>query len=184
MALDLPPRAIEQGIASVTRVPGRMQLVSGPDDPVTVIVDFAHTDDALRGVLETARGIARGRLVTVFGCGGDRDAQKRPLMGAVAARGSDLVIVTSDNPRSEDPHGIAEDIELGLTSGQTPWLTVLDRSEAIERGVREARPGDVVVIAGKGHEQRQVLAGQSVPFDDTVVARAALAARRARSRVG
>ncbi len=183
-ALDLPPRAIEQGIASVKRVPGRLQLVSAPNDPVTVIVDFAHTDDALRGLLETARGIARGRLVTVFGCGGDRDAKKRPLMGAVAARGSDFVIVTSDNPRSEDPHRIAEDIELGLTSGQTPWLTVLDRSEAIERGVLEARPGDVVVIAGKGHEQQQVLAGQSVPFDDTVVARAALAARRARSRAG
>ena len=183
-ALDLPLPAIQQGIASVARVPGRMQLVSGPDDPVTVIVDFAHTDDALRGVLETARRIARGRLVTVFGCGGDRDARKRPLMGAVAARCSDLVIVTSDNPRSEDPHRIAEDIEHGLTSGRTPWLTVLDRAEAIERGVREARPGDVVVIAGKGHEQTQVLAGQSVPFDDAVAARAALAARRARARVG
>lgn len=183
-ALDLPLPAIQQGIASVTRVPGRMQLVSGPDDPVAVIVDFAHTDDALRGVLETARGIARGRLVTVFGCGGDRDAKKRPLMGAVAARCSDLVIVTSDNPRSEDPHRIAEDIELGLASSRTPWLTVLDRSEAIERGVREARAGDVVVIAGKGHEQTQVLADRSVPLDDAVVARAALAARRARSRVG
>ena len=183
-ALDLPPPAIEQGIASVTRVPGRMQVVSGADDPVTVIVDFAHTDNALRGVLETARGFARGRLVTVFGCGGDRDAKKRPLMGAVASRCSDLVIVTSDNPRSEDPHRIAEDIELGLTSGRTPWLTVLDRSEAIERGVREARPGDVVVIAGKGHEQRQVFATQSVPFDDAVVAREALAARRGRPRAG
>ena len=183
-ALDLPPPAIQQGIASVTRVPGRMQVVSSADDPVTVIVDFAHTDDALRGVLETARGIARGRLVTVFGCGGDRDARKRPLMGAVAARGSDLVIVTSDNPRSEDPQRIAQDIALGLANGRTPWLTVLDRSEAIERGVREARPGDVVVIAGKGHEQRQVFAARSVPFDDTAVARAALAARRARARVG
>ncbi len=183
-ALDLPFPAIQQGIASVTCVPGRMQVVSGEDDPVTVIVDFAHTDNALRGVLETARGIARGRLVTVFGCGGDRDAKKRSLMGAVAARCSDLVIVTSDNPRSEDPRRIAEDIALGLASGRTPWLTVLDRSEAIERGIREARPGDVVVIAGKGHEQRQVFAAQSVPFDDTVVARAALAGRRARSRVG
>ncbi len=182
-ALGLPARAIQQGIASVTRVPGRMQVVSGPDDPVTVIVDFAHTDSALRGVLETARGFARGRLVTVFGCGGDRDAKKRPLMGAVAARCSDLVIVTSDNPRSEDPHRIAEDIELGLASGRTPWLTVLDRSQAIERGVREARPGDVVVIAGKGHEQRQVFAARSVRFDDTDVAREALAARRVRSRV-
>ena len=181
--MDLPFSAIEHGILSVTRVPGRMQLVSGRDDVVAVVVDFAHTDDALRSLLETARGITHGRLITVFGCGGERDATKRPLMGAVAGRLSDFVIVTSDNPRSEDPSQIIRDIELGRDDS-TQWLTMPDRTEAINQAIQKARPGDVVVIAGKGHEQHQVIGTQKVPFDDSTVAREALALRRSGSRVG
>ena len=184
-ALDLPAEAIIQGIGSVTGVPGRMQVVSASDDVVTVVVDFAHTDDALRGLLETARGITRERLITVFGCGGDRDATKRSLMGAVAGRLSDLVIITSDNPRSEDPARIAEDIEAGLSSGPTPWLTILDRTEAITRAIQEARTGDLVVIAGKGHEQYQIVGSQVIPFEDAAVAQTALKGiRRSGSQVG
>ena len=183
-ALSLPFRAIERGLGSVEHVPGRMEIVSSEADDVGVLVDFAHTDDALRGLLETARPLARGRLVTVFGCGGDRDTTKRPLMGAVAARLSDVVVVTSDNPRSEDPASIAKDIECGLGSEEAQWLTVLDREEAIARAISDARPGDLVVVAGKGHERHQVVGTRSLPFEDAVVARTALDRRRSRSRVG
>ena len=183
-ALSLPFRAIERGLGAVEHVPGRMEIVSSDVDDVSVLVDFAHTDDALRGLLETARPLARGRLVTVFGCGGDRDTTKRPLMGTVAARLSDFVVVTSDNPRSEDPVSIAKDIELGLGSGEAQWVTVLDREEAIARAISDASPGDLVVVAGKGHERHQVIGTQLLPFEDAAVARTALDRRRSRSRVG
>ena len=196
MALDLPFSAIEEGVASLTNVPGRFQLVSGPDDDVRVVVDYAHTDDALKNLLETARPLATGRLVTVFGCGGDRDRTKRPLMGAVAARLSDLVIVTSDNPRSEDPEQIIEEVKRGIVMPadrvsprggaaprSTPYLAILDRKDAIVRAVRDARPGDLVLIAGKGHEKYQQIGERTLPFDDVEVARDALARRRARSKV-
>ena len=183
-ALDLPLRAIHRGIASLTYVPGRMQVASGHDDAVTVIVDFAHTSDALRGLLETARRLARGRLVTVFGCGGDRDKAKRPLMGAVAGRLSDFVVVTSDNPRSEDPARIAADIVQGSAAGPAPCVTILDRAAAIARAIREAADGDVVVIAGKGHERYQECHGRQRPFDDMAMARQALAGRRADMQAG
>ncbi len=183
-ALALPFRAIERGLASVDRVPGRMEIVSDVSDDVLVLVDFAHTDDALKGLLETVRPLASGRLITVFACGGDRDRTKRPLMGTVAGRLSDLVIVTSDNPRSEDPGEIAREIERGLVSGDSEWLTVLDRAEAITFAVREARPGDLVVVAGKGHERYQSVGGQMLPFEDAAVARQALTLRRTGSRVG
>ena len=197
VALDVPFSAIERGIGAVEAVPGRMEIVSGDADDITVLVDFAHTDDALRGLLETARPLARGRLITVFGCGGDRDVSKRPLMGAVAARLSDLMVLTSDNPRSEDPDGILRDIVRGLggsvtdayaktrsTTPETPWISIVDRAEAITRAIGEARPGDLVVIAGKGHERYQVIGAHTVPFEDPAVARAALARRRSGSRVG
>ena len=184
VALSLSFQAIEHGLGSVTRVPGRMEVVSTAGDEVSVIVDFAHTDDALKGLLETVRPLTRGRLVTVFGCGGDRDTTKRPLMGTVAGRLSDLVVLTSDNPRSEDPASIVKNIELGLTGGDTPWTTVLDREAAITRAVCDAQPGDLVVVAGKGHERYQVIGGHTLPFEDIAVARAALARRRSRSRVG
>lgn len=198
VALDLPFSAIEQGIWDVEAVPGRLQIVSMPADEVTAIVDYAHTDDALRGLLETARQLAPGRIVTVFGCGGDRDRSKRPLMGAVAARFSDVVILTSDNPRSEDPDQIIEEIRRGIeppsealprrvSAGRpappTPWLAIPDRREAIERAIRDAQPGDTVLIAGKGHERSQIIGDRRLPFDDVEVVREALGRRRARSSV-
>ena len=184
-ALDVPFREIEEGVRALSAVPGRMQIVSGDDDDVTVIVDYAHTDDALRTLLETSRPLTPGRVVTVFGCGGDRDATKRPLMGAVAARFSDRVVITSDNPRSEDPLRIIADIERGLgRSAETPWLAIVDRGEAIARAIREAQPGDLVVIAGKGHERHQVIGRRTLPFEDASVARAELTRRRTGSRVG
>lgn len=193
-ALDVPLDAIEEGIRTLANVPGRFQLVSDPADDVRVVVDYAHTDDALKNLLETARPLATGRVITVFGCGGDRDRSKRPLMGAVAARLSDLVIVTSDNPRSEDPGQIVEDIKRGIVMpadrtppGQpgpksTPYRTILDRRAAIETAVREARRGDLVLVAGKGHEKYQVIGERVLAFDDVDVAMAALARRRTASR--
>ena len=183
-ALSLPFRAIERGLGAVSHVPGRMEIVSSAADDISVLIDFAHTDDALKGLLETARPLTRGRLITVFGCGGDRDTTKRPLMGAVAARLSDLVVVTSDNPRSEDPAAIAKDIELGMGSGEAQSITVIDRAEAITRAIGEACPGDLVVVAGKGHERYQIVGARALPFEDAAVAHAALDRRRSRSRVG
>ena len=184
VALDVPFAGIAAGVRALTVVPGRMQTVSSEDDEVTVIVDSAHTDDALRGVLETVRQFARRRIVTVFGCGGDRDATKRPLMGVVATRLSDAVILTSDNPRSEDPQAIIDDIERGLGRSDTPHLAIVERAAAIRRAIDDASAGDVVVIAGKGHERHQVIGSRAVPFDDVVVARAALDARSGRLSAG
>jgi UDP-N-acetylmuramoyl-L-alanyl-D-glutamate--2,6-diaminopimelate ligase len=188
VGLGLPLEAIERGLSSVEGVPGRFQVVSGPGDDITVVVDYAHTDDALKNLLETARRLAPRRLITLFGCGGDRDRTKRPLMGAVAARLSDLVIVTSDNPRSEDPRRIIDEIRRGIAPGQTrpgergarrpAVLEVVDRHAAIERAITLAQPDDVVLIAGKGHEKYQVIGDRVLPFDDGTVAREALAGRR------
>jgi UDP-N-acetylmuramoyl-L-alanyl-D-glutamate--2,6-diaminopimelate ligase len=195
MALDVPFSAIERGIAALAHVPGRFQLVSSPNDDVRVVVDYAHTDDALKNLLETARPLASGRVITVFGCGGDRDRTKRPLMGAVAARLSDLVIVTSDNPRSENPERIIDEIKRGIVmpadrapKGQpaprsTPCLSIADRKAAIDRAIHEARAGDLVLIAGKGHEKYQVIGDRVLPFDDVEVAQSALGRRRSGSRV-
>lgn len=187
-ALGLPFDAIERGLQALRGVPGRFKLVSGPTDEVTVVVDYAHTDDALRNLLETARSLARGRLITVFGCGGDRDRTKRPLMGEVAGRLSDLIVVTSDNPRNEDPDRIIEEILRGMTpdtrrDGAQRVLTIADRRLAIAKAVELARPGDLVLIAGKGHEQYQVIGEQILPFDDVAVAREALTQRRTNSGV-
>ena len=189
VALDLPFSAIERGIATLASVPGRFQLVSDPGDEVRVVVDYAHTDDALKNLLETARPLASGRIITVFGCGGDRDRTKRPLMGAVAARLSDLVVVTSDNPRSEDPARIIEEIKRGIVMPadraprgrplpSTPCLAIVDRRAAIEKAIADARPGDLVLIAGKGHEKTQAIGDRVLPFDDVDVARNALSRRR------
>jgi UDP-N-acetylmuramoyl-L-alanyl-D-glutamate--2,6-diaminopimelate ligase len=188
VALDLPFDAIESGIHSLAGVPGRFQLVSGSADAVTVVVDYAHTDDALRNLLETARPLARGRLITVFGCGGDRDRTKRPLMGAVAGRLSDLIVITSDNPRNEDPARIIEEIQRGITAdtrrdSEQRQLAIVDRREAIERAIALARPGDLVLVAGKGHEKYQVIGDRVMPFDDVTVAQDALAKRRTNSGV-
>jgi UDP-N-acetylmuramoyl-L-alanyl-D-glutamate--2,6-diaminopimelate ligase len=189
VALDVPFAAIESGLSALQHVPGRFQLASDDRDDVRVVVDYAHTDDALRNLLETARPLSGARVITVFGCGGDRDRTKRPLMGAVAARLSDLVVLTSDNPRSEDPDRIIDEIRRGIPSsggkGALPpaVLTIADRRAAIDRAIREARPGDLVLIAGKGHERTQTIGSRVPPFDDVTVAQDALARRRAGSRV-
>ena len=183
IALDLPIAAIEAGISGLSGVPGRFEVVSSAGDDITVVVDYAHTDDALRNLLETARPLSTRRLITVFGCGGDRDRSKRPLMGMVAARLSDIVVITSDNPRSEEPSRIIEEIERGIPAGsQAPSRTpvvesIVDRAAAIERAVAIAAAGDVVLIAGKGHEKYQQIGDRVLPFDDGEVARAALTKR-------
>jgi UDP-N-acetylmuramoyl-L-alanyl-D-glutamate--2,6-diaminopimelate ligase len=186
IGLDLPIAAIEAGLAALAGVPGRFQMVSDARDNIAVVVDYAHTDDALKNLLETARPLAQGRVITVFGCGGDRDRSKRPLMGAVASRLSDVVIVTSDNPRSEDPARIIEEIKLGIQSADRAagsFFAIVDRHEAIEQSIRMAEPGDLVLLAGKGHEKTQVIGRQELPFDEVEIARAALDRRRAVSRV-
>jgi UDP-N-acetylmuramoyl-L-alanyl-D-glutamate--2,6-diaminopimelate ligase len=185
VALDVPLAAIARGIEGLAGVPGRFEVVSAPADDVTVVVDYAHTDDALRNLLETARPLAAKRLITVFGCGGDRDRSKRPLMGMVAARLSDVVVITSDNPRSEDPRRIIEEIERGIPAGSQSSralsvISVVDRGEAIEQAIGLAKPGDVVLIAGKGHEKYQQIGDRVLPFDDGAAARAALGRRRER----
>lgn len=198
-ALDLPAQAIERGLTALEAVPGRFQVVSSDLDDVQVVVDYAHTDDALRNLLETARPMTSGQVISVFGCGGDRDRAKRPLMGAVAARLSDRVVLTSDNPRSEDPQAIVDEIKRGFvvpdrpaTRGGQPvptpktvaWTSILDRAQAIATAVSEAAPGDLVLIAGKGHEKSLVVGDRSVPFDDVEVARTALRVRREHMPVG
>jgi len=175
LALGLPPDAVQRGIATLRGVPGRMERVDAGQD-FTVLVDYAHTDDALKNLLETVRGLGPRRVITVFGCGGDRDRTKRPLMGAVAARLSDVVVVTSDNPRSEPPEAILEEIRRGIPpSRAADTLVIPDRRDAIAKALEMGREGVVVVIAGKGHEPYQVLRDRTVPFDDRQVARDVLA---------
>ena len=188
VALDVSFEAIERGVSALAGVPGRFQVVSRAEDPFTVVVDYAHTDDALRNLLETARPLVRGRLIAVFGCGGDRDRTKRPLMGAVAGRLSDVILITSDNPRSEDPTRIIEEIRRGITADtrrdhEQRLLAVVDRREAIAQAIDLAQPGDLLLIAGKGHEKYQVIGAETLPFDDVAVARAALNRRRSASSV-
>jgi UDP-N-acetylmuramoyl-L-alanyl-D-glutamate--2,6-diaminopimelate ligase len=183
-ALKVPVKAIENGVANLSGVPGRFEVVSGERDDVTVVVDYAHTDDALRNLLETARPLAAKKIITVFGCGGDRDRSKRPLMGMVAARLSDVVVITSDNPRSEDPARIIEEIERGIPAGsqassRAPSVeSIVDRAAAIERAISAAGAGDLVLVAGKGHEKYQQIGDRVLPFDDGEVAKAALSRRR------
>jgi UDP-N-acetylmuramoyl-L-alanyl-D-glutamate--2,6-diaminopimelate ligase len=175
VALELPLDAVAHGIASTPGVPGRLERVDAGQD-FTVLVDYAHTPDSLRGVLLAAREFvpAGARLVAVFGCGGDRDRAKRPLMGRAGVEFSDRAIVTSDNPRTEDPLAIIEMIASGAHETGKPFETEPDRRAAIESAIRGARAGDVVVIAGKGHESGQEFADHTVPFDDRAVAREVL----------
>ena len=194
-ALELDTRAFAECLAEATSAPGRLERCDGPDDDVAVLVDYAHTPDALERVLASLAGATKGRLFCVFGCGGDRDPTKRRPMGAIAARGADVAVVTNDNPRSEDPAHIAQSITVGLLDAGSPlaeWREIeagakghhveLDRERAIDKVIRAAAPGDVVLLAGKGHEPYQIIGTHKRPFDDREVARAALAARRARNR--
>ncbi|MCH8156790.1 MAG: UDP-N-acetylmuramoyl-L-alanyl-D-glutamate--2,6-diaminopimelate ligase, partial [Nitrospinae bacterium] len=164
---------IERGLRSIDRIPGRFEKVDcGQDFPV--VVDYAHTDDALRNVLQAARAIISKRIITVFGCGGDRDRGKRGKMGRVALEESDFAIITSDNPRTEDPERIVKDILEGVPSSavrEKDYAVVANRKEAIDRAIRMAQPGDLVMIAGKGHEDYQILGTETIHFDDREVAR-------------
>jgi UDP-N-acetylmuramoyl-L-alanyl-D-glutamate--2,6-diaminopimelate ligase len=181
LALRLPREAILAGLASLSGVAGRLERVEAGQD-FAVIVDYAHTDDALKNLLETMRELAPRRVITVFGCGGDRDSTKRPLMGAVASRLSDVVIVTSDNPRSEPPEAILDEIQSGMNGRKVERHVIVDRREAIAKAFELAGPGDAVVIAGKGHETTQVLRDRTVPFDDRKVARDLLSRLPVRGR--
>ncbi|NIA12926.1 MAG: UDP-N-acetylmuramoyl-L-alanyl-D-glutamate--2,6-diaminopimelate ligase [Nitrospiraceae bacterium] len=175
--LGLSLAGVAAGIASLTHVPGRFEAVNAGQD-FQVIVDYAHTDDGLKNVLTAAREVCEGRVITVFGCGGDRDVTKRPKMGAVAAELSDFAIVTSDNPRTEDPNTIIAQIEPGVESAgmvrNRDYRVIPDRAEAIHTAIGMAKRGDLVLLAGKGHEDYQILGTARIHFDDREVARAAL----------
>jgi UDP-N-acetylmuramoyl-L-alanyl-D-glutamate--2,6-diaminopimelate ligase len=178
-ARNCPADAIAQGVLNLPRVPGRFERVDC-GQPFTVVVDYAHTDDALRNLTTLAREFvdqakAKGRVITVFGCGGDRDRAKRPLMGEAAGRGSDFAVLTSDNPRSEEPLAIINDAMVGLQRSGVQYKVEPDRRKAIALAIGAARPGDIVLIAGKGHEKVQVTREGSLPFDDVEVARQVLA---------
>ncbi len=173
LALGFALEPLVAALARVPGVPGRVEVVSPPGHPFTVWVDYAHTPDGLENVLTAARELEPKRLIAVFGCGGDRDRTKRPIMGEVVARLADVAVVTSDNPRSEDPSAIIREIMLGMK--QVAPMVEADREKAIAAAIRMAAPGDLVVIAGKGHETTQTFADRTVHFDDREVARQVLA---------
>ena len=177
MAEGVPAPIIKACMEEFTSVPGRFELVRGGQD-FAVIVDYAHTPDGLENILHTARQIAKKRIITVFGCGGDRDNTKRPIMGRIAAELSDYVVATSDNPRSEDPQRILDMVEAGVEEkiGTKPHEAIIDRREAIFRAVELAEKDDIVIIAGKGHENYQILADKTIHFDDKEVALEAIRA--------
>jgi UDP-N-acetylmuramoyl-L-alanyl-D-glutamate--2,6-diaminopimelate ligase len=170
MTYQLTPEVIARGIAECAGVPGRFERVD-EGQPFAVVVDYSHTDDALRNAISVARTLDPKRVITVFGCGGDRDRTKRPIMGQVAGELSDVVIVTSDNPRSEDPLQIMNDVLVG--SGRTDTRTIAepDRAVAIRKAIEEANTGDIVLLAGKGHETYQIFKDRTIHFDDREVAR-------------
>ncbi|WP_158943055.1 UDP-N-acetylmuramoyl-L-alanyl-D-glutamate--2,6-diaminopimelate ligase [Granulicella sp. S190] len=172
LARGLTLEEVVAGAASGSQVPGRFEVVPSSLG-FTVVVDYAHTDDALRNLISLARDLVKkhgGRVITLFGCGGDRDKTKRPRMGKAAGEGSDLVVLTSDNPRSEDPMVIIQDALIGVRETATTFIVEEDRAGAIEIAIRAARIGDIVLIAGKGHEKVQILKGGSIPFDDVAIA--------------
>lgn len=173
LSYELPAEIILEGIRNCRQVPGRFEKVE-QGQPFLVVVDYAHTDAALRNVIAVARELKPKRVLTLFGCGGDRDRSKRPRMGEAAAELSDFVVLTSDNPRSEDPLAIINDALVGLRRYETPHRVEPDRAKAIRMILAEAGAGDIVIIAGKGHETYQVLKDKTIPFDDREVARAAL----------
>jgi UDP-N-acetylmuramoyl-L-alanyl-D-glutamate--2,6-diaminopimelate ligase len=170
MSYQLPPEVIANGVAECPGIPGRFERVD-EGQPFAVVVDYSHTDDALRNALAVARTLEPKKIITVFGCGGDRDRTKRPLMGQAAGEGSSLVIVTSDNPRSEDPLQIIADVVVGVRRTDTKTIVEPDRAAAIRKALAEASAGDLVLIAGKGHETYQIFADRTIHFDDRETAR-------------
>jgi UDP-N-acetylmuramoyl-L-alanyl-D-glutamate--2,6-diaminopimelate ligase len=178
LALELDREAIEVGIRNCRAVPGRFERVD-EGQPFLVVVDYAHTDDALRNLIQTARELLgkSGRIITLFGCGGERDRTKRPLMGEAAGRLSDFAVLTSDNPRREDPLKIINDAVVGLQRVQANYVIEPDRARAVVIALEKAQPGDIVLLAGKGHETYQVLRDSTLDFDDREEARRVLRAR-------
>jgi UDP-N-acetylmuramoyl-L-alanyl-D-glutamate--2,6-diaminopimelate ligase len=174
VAMGISNAKIEEGIANLKAVPGRFERID-EGQPFLVVVDYAHTDDALKNVLKTARELTRHRLTVLFGCGGERDRTKRPRMGEAAGALADFVVLTSDNPRGEDPLLIMADALVGLQRTGKPYLAEVDRRTAIRKALEEAHEGDVVVLAGKGHETYQILKDGKIDFDDREVARKVLA---------
>jgi UDP-N-acetylmuramoyl-L-alanyl-D-glutamate--2,6-diaminopimelate ligase len=174
VSVGVDAAAAVAGVEALPGVPGRLERVGPEGLPFHAYVDYAHSPDSVTSVLEALRPLTSGRLIVVLGCGGDRDQAKRPLMGAAAARGADLVVATSDNPRSEDPLAILDAMVEGLRDAGTPYVVEPDRAAAIRLAVAEAKPGDVVLVAGKGHEQGQTFGDVTVPFDDRVVLAEAL----------
>jgi UDP-N-acetylmuramoyl-L-alanyl-D-glutamate--2,6-diaminopimelate ligase len=181
-ALGLKAARAAVGLSRAGAAPGRLERCSGDADDITVLVDYAHTPDALRRVLEAVRGLTHGAVHCVFGCGGDRDPKKRPKMGEAARAAATRITITNDNPRSEDPAAIAAAIELGLWGAGTPYEIILDRHAAIEKAIVDAAPGDLILIAGKGHEPYQIVGAERRAFDDRVEARRALSKRRGETR--
>ncbi len=176
LALGLPAEAVLRGLAVTEGVPGRFEAVRA-GQPFSVVVDYSHTPDSLENALLAARAVTSGRVLVVFGCGGDRDRGKRPLMGGIGARLADRSVITSDNPRSEDPLAIIDEIAAGVPHDLVPTVVIEpDRRSAIRIALSEARPGDTVVIAGKGHEQGQIVGDSKIPFDDRTVAEEEIAA--------
>jgi len=173
LSYGIAPETVARGLAGLGAVPGRFERVD-QGQPFVVVVDYAHTDDALRNTIAVARGLNPKRVITLFGCGGDRDRSKRPLMGQAAAEASNFVVLTSDNPRSEDPLAIMNDALVGIRRVDVPHVVEPDRAAAIARALKEAREGDIVILAGKGHETYQVLKDKTIAFDDRVVAREVL----------
>ena len=173
MTCQLPPEVIVRGIEACKGVPGRFERID-EGQPFLVIVDYSHTDDALRNAIAAARSLEPKRVITVFGCGGDRDRAKRPLMGQAAGELSDVVVLTSDNPRSEDPLQIMNDVLVGIRRTDTKTIVEPDRAQAIHKAFDEARAGDLVLLAGKGHENYQIFADKTIRFDDREAAREAL----------
>lgn len=174
LVLERPLSQVAERLAEAPQVPGRMERIS--DHPCVVLRDYAHTPDALERALTTLRPLTAGRLIAVFGCGGDRDRGKRPLMGRIAAQLADLAIATSDNPRTEDPGAIIDEIESGM--GGVPHLRIVDRLAAIHTALDEARPGDTILLAGKGHETYQVIGTTKIDFDEREIVQKAVGGRR------
>lgn len=181
-ALGWSAGEITAGLATLPQVPGRLERVSGPPQSATVLIDYAHTPDALERALGALRPLVRGRLWVVFGAGGDRDPGKRPEMGRIASEGADVAVVTSDNPRTEDPEAIIDEIERGM--GRAPRRRIPDRREAIQHALLNAAPDDLVLLAGKGHETYQIVGTEKRPFDERQVVREVLSERRTSGGAG
>lgn len=172
--LGINPCDAAKALLSAKGIPGRMEILTDKQD-FTVILDYAHTPDGLQKVLETVNVFKKGRLVTVFGCGGDRDRTKRPIMGKTAAKLSDFLVITSDNPRTENPDCIIEDILAGVKRQQTPYIVINNRKKAIEYTIRTAQKNDIIILAGKGHEDYQIIGEDILPFDEKSIVKKALA---------